>query len=349
MQLKGDVNITKLLTKNEIIPMTFDLMFTEVFNNEDNIELLEEFISYYMDIPLEDVKDNLKLLTRNLKKKNLKSSKKEVDLLLDFKGKKYNIELSNKWNQGIKDRNVVFLSNIHGEQIKRGFNSYNEIEETIQINLNNFDEEEEIKTSYYFTNEKGKILSKKCRIDVINLEKGSKMSYTDDERLNKLIDWCKVFTSTTEEELKKYSKKVLSKKSSIKLVNEVRRLSGDDEMLDVFDLNNKRDLELKCIYDEMYNEKLDKLKSELDKQRLELEENKLELDQKEIELDQKGLELDQKGLELDQKEKELEEKLQAKEKDKSIEIAKNMINKNIELDIISEVTGLKIEEIEKLK
>ena len=186
--MRGDVNITKLLKKNEIIPMTFDLMFTEIFNNEENIELLEEFIAYYMDIPLEDVKGNLKLLSRNLKKKNLKSSKKEVDLLLDLKGKKYNIELSNKWNQGIKDRNVVFLSNIHGEQLKRGFNDYSEIEETIQINLNNFDEEEEIKTSYYFTNERGEILSKKCRIDVINLEKGSKMSYTSDERINKLID-----------------------------------------------------------------------------------------------------------------------------------------------------------------
>ena len=89
--MRGDVNITKLLKKNEIIPMTFDLMFTEIFNNEENIELLEEFIAYYMDIPLEDVKGNLKLLSRNLKKKNLKSSKKEVDLLLDLKGKKYNI------------------------------------------------------------------------------------------------------------------------------------------------------------------------------------------------------------------------------------------------------------------
>ena len=265
-------NITKLLKKNEIIPMTFDLMFTEIFNNEENIELLEEFIAYYMDIPLEDVKGNLKLLSRNLKKKNLKSSKKEVDLLLDLKGKKYNIELSNKWNQGIKDRNVVFLSNIHGEQLKRGFNDYSEIEETIQINLNNFDEEEEIKTSYYFTNEKGEILSKKCRIDVINLEKGSKMSYTSDERINKLIDWCKVFRSTTEEELIRYSKKVLSKKSSTKLVNEVKRLSGDDEMLEGLDLNSKRDLEYKSLLYELYEEK-EKVKQE----KLEIAKNLLNI------------------------------------------------------------------------
>ena len=220
--------IEKNLKSNEIIPMTYDLMFTEIFNNEKNIVLLEEFISFYMNIPIKEVTGNLKLLKRNLNKKNLKSSKKEVDLLLDLKGKKYNIELSNKWNQSIKDRNVVYISHIHSDQLTRGFSDYSEIEESIQINLNNFDSEDDIKTSYYYRDETGKILSKKCRIDVINLVKGKKMSYTGDERTDRLIEWCKVFTSITEEELKKSSKKVLSNKSASKLVSEVKRLSGDD-------------------------------------------------------------------------------------------------------------------------
>ncbi len=38
------------------------------------------------------------------------------------------------------------------------------------------------------------------------------MSYTNDEKENYLIDWYKVFTSKTEKELEKSSKKVLSKK-----------------------------------------------------------------------------------------------------------------------------------------
>ena len=88
----------------KIIPMTYDVMFTEIFNNEKNISLLEEFIAFYMDIPLKEVKGNLKLLKRNLNKNNLKSSKKEVDLLLELNGKKYNIELNNKWNKNIKNR-----------------------------------------------------------------------------------------------------------------------------------------------------------------------------------------------------------------------------------------------------
>ena len=91
------------LKEGEIIPLTFDPMFTEIFNNENNICILEEFISYYMDIPLNEVRGNLKLLSRNLKRKNLTSSKKEVDLLLDLNGKKYNIEMSNGWSEEIRD------------------------------------------------------------------------------------------------------------------------------------------------------------------------------------------------------------------------------------------------------
>ena len=95
------------------------------------------------------------------------------------------------------------------------------------------------------------------------------MSYTDDERKNYLIDWCKVFTSVTEEELEKSSKKVLSNKSALKLVDEVIRLSGDDEVMIEFDMNSKRDLELKSEYDEMileFKEKEEQLKEQLKEQ-----------------------------------------------------------------------------------
>ena len=76
------------------------------------------------------------------------------------------------------------------------------------------------------------------------------MSYTNDEKKH-LIDWYKVFTSKTEEELEKSSKKVLSKKNTSKLVDEVIRLSRDYEVMIEFDMNSKRDLELKSEYDEM--------------------------------------------------------------------------------------------------
>ena len=42
--------MTEILKKGELISLTFDIMFTEIFNNPDNICILEEFISNYLDI-----------------------------------------------------------------------------------------------------------------------------------------------------------------------------------------------------------------------------------------------------------------------------------------------------------
>lgn len=79
----------------DIIPLTFDIMFTEIFNNEDSICILEEFIAGYFNYSLDDVRENLKILSRRLPKENRIESRKEVDLLLNLNGKKINIEMSN--------------------------------------------------------------------------------------------------------------------------------------------------------------------------------------------------------------------------------------------------------------
>ena len=57
------------MIKTELIPLNYDLAFTSIFNKEENIIILENFISTYLEIPLKEIKGNLKLLNRNLKKR----------------------------------------------------------------------------------------------------------------------------------------------------------------------------------------------------------------------------------------------------------------------------------------
>ena len=306
----------KILKEGEIIPLTFDAMFTEVFNNEENICILEEFIAFYLELPLKKVRDNLKLLSRNLKRENLKESRKEVDLLLDLNDKKINIELSNGWNEEVRDRNVVFLSNVHGTQLKRGFKSYKEIEETIQINLNNFNEQKELVTTYYLKNEEGEIFSKKLRIDSINLEKGKKMIYTNNERENMLIDWCKVLTSRTKKEMEEALKKILSKKSINKLTENVKRLSGDEDMVDLYGYQEKRKLE---------------------------EESRMRLGKEKAR--KEGF---NDGYN-DGFNKGVNEGISQGISQEKTEIAKNLLKNNIDINVIISSTGLSEEEILKLK
>ena len=84
-----------------------------------------------------------------------------------------------------------------------------------------------------------------------------------------------------------------------------------------FDMNNKRDLELKSEYDEMvsmFKEKEENLNKQLKEQ-------------------------------LKQQEKILKEK----EHNKQIEIAKNLLKNNVDINIITSSTGLSKEEINKIK
>ena len=216
------------MLKTELIPLNYDLAFTSIFNKEENIIILENFISTYLEIPLKEIKGNLKLLNRDLKKENKKESKKEVDLLLNYRGKKINIELSNKVSQGTIDRNVVYVCNIHSKQLKKGDRDYSHINETIQINLNNFRCNEEIRESYYLRNEKGKILSKKLRIDTVDMVKAKEICYTKDE--TKLTRWCKILTSTSEEEIRMImGDDLMEKESKEKLLEEMNEFSDDEE------------------------------------------------------------------------------------------------------------------------
>ena len=61
------------LKDDELIPLTFDDMFTEIFNKEENICILEELVSGLLEIPLNDVRGNLKLKSRRLKMEEKKA------------------------------------------------------------------------------------------------------------------------------------------------------------------------------------------------------------------------------------------------------------------------------------
>ena len=295
------------LKKGEIIPLTFDPMFTEIFNNENNICILEDFLSCYLDIPYNKIKNNLKLSSRNLNRNSIIDSKKEVDILLNLDGEKINIELNNTNNKGIIDRNVVYIGKIHGTQLKRGFKTYNEIKKTIQINLDNENHTKNLIEEYYLKNKRGEILTEKLRIDILNLEKGSKMSYTNCERENMLIRWCKVFKSKTKKELKIALKEITSNKSKNRLLEHVDKLSGDDEMIKIYTNLSRRELEYNTIMEDKITEAVEKATKEATQNGIEQGSNQ-----------------------------------------RNIEIAKNLLKANIDINVISSSTGLSKEEIEKL-
>ena len=235
--------ILEVKPNKTIIPLTFDRAFICVFNKEKNISILEHFISTYLKLPLEKVKGHLKLLSRDLELDHKQERQKQIDILLDLDGRKINIELNNNNTAGILERNIVFASKIHGRQLKKSDNDYSKIEQTIQINLNNFScNETNLIESYYLTNEEGKRLSEKLRIDFVDIAKATKKRYNESEE--ELARWLRILTSTTLEELEReLGEDLMDNDSKDKLLEEVERYSEDDEMIAMYSYYTKEELE----------------------------------------------------------------------------------------------------------
>ena len=141
-------------------------------------------------------------MSRKLNKNNKLEASKEVDLLLSLNGIKINIELSNRCTMGVRERNLVYICGQHSKQLKVGDKNYQNIKDSIQICINNFNcNERDAIESYYLMNKRGKIYSKKLRIDLVDLEKIKNICYPIS---NKRFSLFKIFTTNKKVELVKY-------------------------------------------------------------------------------------------------------------------------------------------------
>ena len=331
-----------MLDKDEIIPLKYDYMFTQIFNNKENICILEEFIAAYFNYELKEVRGNIVLQPRKLGKSSIKEKSKEVDLLLKYKNKNYNIEMSTGWNQDIKDRNVVFLTNIHGKQLERG-DKYNKIDESIQLNLCAFKEGKSAREKYYLTNEEGKVLTQKLRIDVVYMEKLKDMCYTDDNEINALITWSRVFLCTSKKELEKTIKEILTSESRKQLISDISRLSGDENMVKEYQERSKFELEKESILSDL-NRQLEyaKEKARAADERVKAADERVKAaDEREKAADEREKAADEKVKAADEREKEVDERVKT--------IIKNSLKLDLPIEIIATSLNVSVEYIEKIK
>lgn len=302
--------------EGKIIPIKFDYVFVSIFNNPQNIEILENFLSCYLEIPLEEIKGNLTIMPRELELESKGSKNKQVDLILDLKGDKINIELNNNFTEGMIERNIVYACNIHGRQLRYGDNSYSNITKIIQINFNVSKkyQTDKLVEKYELKGEEGNILSKKIRIDVINVHKSLEKCYT--ERDEKIARWCKLMIVDTKNELEKtLGDDLMEEKAKEKLVDEVEKYSTDDEVVALYSAYTREELERNTV-----------LEDERKEARLEgLKEGKEE-----------GL---KEGL---------TEGMQQGMKEGMQEVARRMLKKGISKEGIIEITGLTSEEISQI-
>lgn len=252
-------NIRKLkLDEGKIIPLKYDFMFTEIFNDEKNIDIIESFLSAYFDIDIEKIKGRVKLKNRNLNVKSKNEKSKQVYLILDLDDKIINIELNNEFPKGKIDRNVAYLSNIHSRNLKFGDKTYNKINKTHQINLISVScNEDRIIEEYFLKNEKGKKLTEKIQIDLVDMEKAKEKCYTHSKQEENISKWCEAILTDNKDIFKeKVGEMNMSKETKDKLVKRVEELSEDEEWIGLYTELSDREMTYNTMIEDAQNEGL---------------------------------------------------------------------------------------------
>ena len=242
--MKSKKEIERTLKENKgadfVLPMTWDVMFEQMFISEEAMPLLECIISIFGNVDIKDVKGKVRLLPNELKQTSAKDTRSKSDIIADyFKDEKnidkYIVEMNS--SKKMPWRNVFYAYIVAGGGISINDDKYVKAYDTILIDFNTFADDEndlvEMITMRYKT---GKIFDDSTKIFEVNMAKAKDTSYNYvDKQEEQVAIISRMFMTTSSLELDKESDKIMSKKDTEKLVNRAKELSSDDGYIRLFD------------------------------------------------------------------------------------------------------------------
>ena len=163
------------------LPIYYDKFFKALFVNNKNEMILKTFLETYFKIKIE----NIKILNVELPVKKIKEKVKHVDVLVEIENKIINIEVNPIKNKNVIPRNMAYIFSIYAQNFQNNLKNKEERKkEYIQLNLNKYslNKRRTYKEVYRLKNEYGEILSKKIEIHEINIDYFHELWYS----INKL-------------------------------------------------------------------------------------------------------------------------------------------------------------------
>ena len=237
--------------KQEIfIPLYYDKLFTTIFGNEKNIDILEILLEDTLELERNALKGKVALKNRDLPTINKRHAKKQVDIIAEVEGTLINIELNNNLSEGIIKRNSVYLGAVHGTQLKKIRNSYDQVKSSTQINFNTKKANERYTVEpYYLVNYKNieyKIdIIKYISIIMVDLKMGKKYNR---DRIDK---WCTLILSSTYKELEEKIEGIeMKEEEKERIKEEVKAFNEDEEEIALYSDYTREELERNTLINE---------------------------------------------------------------------------------------------------
>lgn len=304
------------------LPITHDYVFKRVFSYEGNESVLKDLLEAILCIKIK------KVVVQN--PEIIKSSENDKIGILDIKVKLdddtiIDIEMQAKDEKNIMERSTTYIGKMIAAQLQEG-DPYTKLKKTIFIGILNFNY---IKRNSYHN-------IGKMKYEETKPEEYVEMGYNQEEKI------ASPFIEMHFIEIPKFIKKIKengNKMGNNKLEQWLYFLSGREDMIKMAEKENK---EIKKANETLNRISLDPKEREIYESIVQAEFNQRISNQKFLE---EGI---AKG-KAEGKAEGIKEGEANGEKQKGIEVAKKLLQKNIDIQTIVEVTGIPKEEIQKLK
>ena len=276
---------------------------------DQNKNNLAHLLASILNVDVLKIKNNITKISDTNDLKNKNDKQRRMDFVYRIDNLSLDIELNLK-PRPIKERNINYLMSLHLRKFKKG-NRYEDNYRTIQININDemIDESDEVIEEYYFRKEDGKEYSKNIGFYVVNIPNIKKIWYNKEDEAFEKYKYMLSFFETNVDVIRQVYE---GDEVVMDIINKQEEFSRDNEEWETFRSENE--------LEEEYQLGIEYAKEEGKKEGIE-------------EGIEKGIE---KGIELG--------KLQGIKK-----VVKSMLDKNMDIKNIIDITGLSEEEILSLK
>lgn len=183
----------------EVVKAKLDVIFKKLFT--DHNDLLKDFISGILDIPLEKIQD-IKVTNPELPPDSVSGKFSRLDLNLQTEGQLIDIEIQIRNEPDYRDRTLFYWAKLYTSELKKG-DEYADLRKAIAVNIISFnmfdskvypDYHTEVQTTI---KETGEVFSDKFSIHFFELKKvGKKIDPNNRKAL-----WLQFINAESEEEL----------------------------------------------------------------------------------------------------------------------------------------------------
>ena len=313
----GKVVLEEDGVKYDYIDPLYDRAFKTIFKADTDRFLIKTLLKGLLGIDVVKVEE----MDSEFKVYGLDEKQERCDYLVKVDGLSILMECNRVYSSKLKDRNLSHFRRLINDQ---GFGS-------VMLNFDNYDVEGSgrLYSRYALRSDNDdKFYDGVMEIFHINLSKFNKMVYTKEEidKLNEMEKALLIFKTRHRESLSMLTE---GDANFMKFKQLYEDMTNDKKLIDEY---TKEELEIMAFGEELAKEIAEELAEEL------AEEKAKEL------AEEKAKEL------AEEKVKEIvEEKKQEGINSRNIEIAKNMLKDNMDINTISKYTNLSKKEIEKLK